>query len=88
MEELEIPEQDLCRVFTLPEVARRLKTDQGYVRKLIDSGDLRAWRMRAENGHWRISARSLMEFLNRRDGFADDEAESKDKRTRLRVVGR
>jgi len=85
-EELNIPEQDLCRVFTLPEIARRLKTDQGYVRKLIDQGELRAWRLRAENGHWRVSAKSLMAYLDKRDEQAEIAAEAAIKKTRLRLA--
>lgn len=86
MDDLELTEQDFCRVFTVPEVGKRLRTDEVFVRKLIEQGELRAWRLRAENGHWRVSARSLMEYLNKRDEAADVTAEAATKKTRLRVA--
>lgn len=48
-------------VYTIEEVADILKVSAGTVRKLIDSGELKAFKVR---GQWRIKKEDLDQYIN------------------------
>lgn len=53
------------KVYTVPEVAEIIKTNQAFVYKLRDAGLLRLIRI----GHWKCRESTLEEFLAKYDGY-------------------
>lgn len=60
-------QQPQPRTYTLPQVAAELSVSTKTVRRLIDRGDLKAWKTTdSEKGRWRITASALTRFIRSR----------------------
>ena len=52
-------------LYTVPEVAELLKTSQGYVYRLIDTGLLQALKL----GRFKVRRSTLLKFLEQYEGY-------------------
>lgn len=52
-------------LYTVPEVAELLKTSQGYVYRLIDTGLLQALKL----GRFKVRRSTLLNFLEQYEGY-------------------